>query len=624
MGRTTGAIVANWGVFNSEERKIAAAIMMELAGNAGNLGSYRDEIVGFDHIHELREPALQLVGYRDTWPVETRILKVLERTRSKNNAVATTSMRELKELLLKNTDELSKLSQGDVFDPVIGRAIQTILAAIRRDGDCQELRNLGHECFGIIGALDPDRVISSSDHSSLIIMNNFTEQEESTAFAVHLIRDLLVDAFRATNDTKHQSHLAFAIQELLQFCGFTPKILQSNGTVPPKVRTKWLQFPKDQHETLAPLLGSRFSLTSPPVKTFPHPIYPTVATYREWIQLWTTDLIGKILLAEERGSQAKQIFGVFRGVLKNQDVTVAHHILPHLVLNVLLSGEPECQKEICEEINTVLAHQVSATHTSSADKPMLSAQVIFDLMDHLSKWLRQQRVSRSDRAPHMKIVDKVLSSIETELMARAALQSKAYARSLRNFEQRITTLRADRRQPDLQSYYERLHQIYAEIDEPDGMEGVSTFVIAPSLEHQIREHESTGRWTSAQSCWEVRLQQSPDDVSLHVGLMRCLQNLGHYGTRLDHSLADDRYAANPHTRCTQQAPTVVWPIGGLRGRSCVDHRRLADGPCFSGGLSDSPSLVEFARRTRYEGPDCHRSTTTRSEHRVRSVLSCPR
>jgi serine/threonine-protein kinase ATR len=109
------------------------------------------------------------------------------------------------------------------------------------------------------------------------------------------------------------------------------------------------------------------------------------------------------------------------------------------------------------------------------------------------------------------------------------LQSKAYARSLRNFEQRITVLRSDRRKPDLQLYYEQLHQIYAEIEEPDGMEGVSTFVISPSLEYQIREHESTGRWTSAQSCWEVRLQQSPDDVSLHVGLLRCLRNLGHYG-----------------------------------------------------------------------------------------------
>jgi serine/threonine-protein kinase ATR len=82
---------------------------------------------------------------------------------------------------------------------------------------------------------------------------------------------------------------------------------------------------------------------------------------------------------------------------------------------------------------------------------------------------------------------------------------------------------------ELQAYYERLHEIYAHLDEPDGMEGITTKVLAPSLEHQIRQHESTGRWTSAQSCWEVRLQQSPDNLEFHLGLLRCLRNLGHYG-----------------------------------------------------------------------------------------------
>jgi serine/threonine-protein kinase ATR len=156
------------------------------------------------------------------------------------------------------------------------------------------------------------------------------------------------------------------------------------------------------------------------------------------------------------------------------------------------------------------------------------------LMDHLSKWLRQNRIAKAgatDRTNHVKAVENVLSSIESELMANAALQSKAYARSLRSFEQRIYQQKRGhgRQNDELQEYYERIHQIYAELDEPDGMEGISTFVIAPSLEHQIREHESTGRWTSAQSCWEVRLQQDPDDVGLHVGLLKCLRNLGHYG-----------------------------------------------------------------------------------------------
>ena len=115
-------------------------------------------------------------------------------------------------------------------------------------------------------------------------------------------------------------------------------------------------------------------------------------------------------------------------------------------------------------------------------------------------------------------------------MAKAALQCKAYARSLMNFEQQVVTLREHTAQnKDLPGYYEKLHEIYAHLDEPDGMEGISTLILSPSLEHQIRQHESTGRWTAAQSCWEVRLQQSPDNVDFHLGLLRCLRNLGHYG-----------------------------------------------------------------------------------------------
>lgn len=170
------------------------------------------------------------------------------------------------------------------------------------------------------------------------------------------------------------------------------------------------------------------------------------------------------------------------------------------------------------------------------------------LLDHLNKWVRIVRQDISTKKAESKRsrgnqiynqaeeqllrVDSILSSIDQNLMARAALECKAYARSLMNFESQIIALRERSPQnKDLPSYYERLHEIYSHLDEPDGMEGVSTLILSPSLEHQIRQHESTGHWTSAQSCWELRLQQSPDNVEFHLGLLRCLRNLGHYGTR---------------------------------------------------------------------------------------------
>jgi serine/threonine-protein kinase ATR len=143
---------------------------------------------------------------------------------------------------------------------------------------------------------------------------------------------------------------------------------------------------------------------------------------------------------------------------------------------------------------------------------------------------------RRDRNGQVEIeyVESILSSIDTGLMAQAALKCKAYALSLMNFERQIMKMReitnlAPSRFHDL---YERLHEIYAALDEPDGMDGVSTMIPSPSLEHQIRQHESNGRWTSAQSCWEVRLQEAPGNLDHHIGLLRCLRNLGHHGLSL--------------------------------------------------------------------------------------------
>jgi len=177
-------------------------------------------------------------------------------------------------------------------------------------------------------------------------------------------------------------------------------------------------------------------------------------------------------------------------------------------------------------------------------------------MDHLSRWITLARKRVADLKSARKkgktktaldsslsnaliAVEGLLQDIPHILVGQAALTCKSYARSLLNFESHIVAQRAQKgnaKDKDLQAYYENLHECYADLDEPDGMEGISTKILSPSILHQIREHESTGRWTSAQSCWEVKLQQKPDEPANHVGLLRCLRNLGHYG-KLDYSLS---------------------------------------------------------------------------------------
>ncbi len=171
----------------------------------------------------------------------------------------------------------------------------------------------------------------------------------------------------------------------------------------------------------------------------------------------------------------------------------------------------------------------------------------------------EQRITR---------VNSLLRSIDEELVAKAAFESKAFARSLMTFENQIRAKKSRNFQDgDLQAYYDRLHQIYAQLDEPDGMEGIASKVLEPSLEHQIRHHESLGHWTSAQSCWEVRLQQSPNELTHHLGLLRCLRSLGHYGMRSsDPNLHSYSYFVD----------TLLTHISGILSRNPNWEPRLLD------------------------------------------------
>lgn len=554
IGATVAALVANWENFDTAERDQARQIIGHIAGNAKDLEGFRDDIVRFDHIDELAKFNHTLLDYRRGWPVTLQLEKLVERTDSKNVAIATESMRELRNLLKEKHVDVMRLAQGDAFEPVMGQIVRSLLSAVTRAVECDDLRDLAYESFGILGALDPDRFVTGTEEASILISSNFTDLDESAGFAIHLIRDLLADAFRSTNDPKHQNNLAFAIQELMKFCGFDSRIVKG-GNVPSKVRARWKLLPEDVLKTVNPLLDAQFKQNQIRSRTFEYPIYSTKKTYREWIQAWTVGLIGRVMEVKHQGesNHAQKIFGVFLSEPKNQDVAVAHHLLPHLVLHVLLSGDPIAREQIREEIWDVLRDQVSPAPGSTPEKRMLSAQVIFELMDHLSKYLRMSRNSDKERRSASYAVDQLISSIDKELMANAAMKSRSFARSLRSFEERVIHLRTreNKANKDLQTYFESLHEIYAELDEPDGMEGISAFVVAPSLELQIREHESTGRWTSAQSCWEVRLQQSPEDLKLHVGLLKCLKNLGHYGELVATSGADLRYPSHPYPRCSE-------------------------------------------------------------------------
>ncbi|KAI0700624.1 hypothetical protein BC835DRAFT_1404834 [Cytidiella melzeri] len=550
IGPTSASVVTFWPTFSIRAKDLAKRCLEHVVLDVGDkLAQTKklDELVDFSAIPELKPLYGRVAELKGTSSGPEKLQTLLGRITNDNLMVVARALEELRSFLVNEEGLVRELASGDVFDPLIGETLSALLTTTARDGEGTDvMRSLAFECIGALGALDPDRLEFGESDARMVVTSNFTDDTESATFVVHLIKDVLVGAFRSTSDTQYQTQIAYTIQELLKFCSFTSSLITpgSSASVPLKVRNRWNALPKQVIETITPLLASRYTLNVKPAAPTQYPIYPIHSTYREWISVWTSNLLTQV-----SGTQARNIFSVFAAVVRNRDVGVAHHLLPHLVLNILVSGKQEDADNIRLELLSVLQDQVDPSTKSTADKRDLSAQTVFLLMDHLNKWVRVIRQELNTGKPdgrkprshqpngaedQLVRVDSIVSSIEQNLMARAALRCKAYARALMSFEQQVIMMQGTKDVDTLSNHYERLHEIYAQLDEPDGMEGITTLILSPSLEHQIRQHESTGRWTAAQSCWEVQLQRAPDELRSHLGLLRCLKNVGHYDTLRTH------------------------------------------------------------------------------------------
>lgn len=372
---TSATIASLWPSLSPTARETAKECIRFIVFDIGDLsGGHLDEVVDLRNIPELGDIHEELMQHRASWDPQEKLQKILAQLNSDNYAITLHFLGELKTLMsVDHPDFVRSLASGDAFDLLVGKIQSALFHIASRDGDDIEgLRLLAFECMGILGAVDPDRCEIGSNDSRMVVRSNFTDEGEAVLFAMHLIKDVLVSTFRSTSDIKYQGRLSYSIQELLRFCGFTSALVAPRSTVPIpiKVRNRWNSLSKHILETITPMLEGRFQNIENPLVPPERPIYPRQNTYREWLQLWTTYLISRA-----SGRTAQKIFSVLRPALRNKDVGVALHLLPHLVLNILLSGEERDIQDIREELLAVLEDQVDERSPSSADKKFLSAQV---------------------------------------------------------------------------------------------------------------------------------------------------------------------------------------------------------------------------------------------------------
>ena len=183
---------------------------------------------------------------------------------------------------------------------------------------------------------------------------------------------------------------------------------------------------------------------------------------------------------------------------------------------------------------------------------LMISKSVFQVLDYLSRWMQEKKKEMANirtagtRVSHMpseaelerdtatvSSVEAVLGVIPADVISRRAVECKSYARALFHWEQYVRQQRqlqidADR-VIDLEPYYERLQDIYTQIDEPDGIEGFSAHLQVLNIDQQILEHRKAGRWTAAQSWYELLLTERPDDVDVQQNLLTSLKESGQHG-----------------------------------------------------------------------------------------------
>jgi serine/threonine-protein kinase ATR len=213
---------------------------------------------------------------------------------------------------------------------------------------------------------------------------------------------------------------------------------------------------------------------------------------------------------------------------------------------------------------------------------------VFKAIDYLSRWVQEKTKSfprsRSAAEKHsdevtISRVETVISRIPPKVIASRAVDCKSYARALFHLEQYIRYLAedgsiGDAEQDDL---YEKLQEIYMEIDEPDGIEGISSCIHALTMEQQILEDRKAGRWAAVQNWYEVQLEDRPNDAEVQHRLFESLKESGQYGEcMMVPKIADESTNhARPFAEPSRQPPEASRDhhhVASIRRRSLLVHR----------------------------------------------------
>ena len=564
IAQTFIVIVQKWANFDSATQKSAHEVI------AGLLRDYSSLIQGIiDVLPSLASIPLmskfesQLVKYKPYGNVSSMLWSFVERCKDENSLVVLQALYELLPYLEQHQTWIHETAALEQPHTVVAELIRSLLDTTDRfNNSPSDLARLSAQCLGVIGCVDPNRIESVKEAHLLLVQSNFKNAKDAIGFVVHFLEHVLVKAFQAATNPRAQGFLAYVMQELLKFCGFSKDAFAAyrpHGSQGDEVYQRWKIIPDATKQVLTPFLSSHYVLktnSNSMVADKPHPIYRGTVTHSVWLR----ELV-LTAFHNAKGENARMIFDRMARIIRGCDISIVSMLLPYALANIILDGSQDEALGVGEELLAVLQQPADPLTGPQVSQLELCSQDVFKVLDYLSKWLQHKKkalnttrsaLERSgrmmdqleaeqERADLQQIanVEAVLQSIPSEVISQRAAACGSYARAILHWEAHMRE-RAKSHEGKIEKIppaereqlYQRLQDIYTDIDEPDGIAGVSTHLHILDPEQQAIEHRKAGRWSAAQSWYSLILIKEPGDIWTHIKSLSCLREASQFASIL--------------------------------------------------------------------------------------------
>ncbi|KAF5985926.1 uvsb pi-3 kinase [Fusarium coicis] len=530
-----------WPFMNESTALLAQQMLKSLVDEFDHLvAKYIVKLPSLRHIPELRDIETKMDQHRPATLVVEEVLEAFaERICHENSGVALQALTELIPYLQENQAALhtSDISlQSDIGVVALMRSL--LDCASKYSGFPGDIARLCTEAMGLIGCLDPSKIETVREQRSIVILNNFATNEETTDFVLFLLEEALVPAFLSTTDVKFQGFLSFAMQELMGRCDIKAACAMENSGMKGgnDIYRKWVAMPETVREVVAPFLASRYVVAPMPHTEIEYPLFRPGRPYPSWLRVYVLDLLRK-----GQTPFADLIFEPLARVIRVKDLSIAEFILPYIVLHTLLGSRTTQQErdDILGELLAILQYQPAETASYQEKEDMRRyCHLVFRVVDYAMRWMQTRRaagrLTETDRE-RLAQVQEALDLIPAELIAQRAVDCNEYARALFHLEQHAHKMEQRKKEPGERTrLLQKLQDIYANVDEPDGLDGISAHLQVLDINQQILSHRKAGRWTAVQNWYEMQLAENPDNTDIQIDLLHCLKQAGQHEGLLNH------------------------------------------------------------------------------------------